>query len=115
MRVKLAKWGNSLAVRLPKHVADELVLAPGQSIDLHKEGTRLVIETVPNRKLPRYKLEDLVAQMKPADAPPYEDWGILSSEWPVEDWSDIAPSDDEWAAWKQEAEERGALRRRRSP
>jgi len=45
--------------------------------------------------------------------PPFEDWGILPSEWPQEDWSDIAPTDAEWEAWKKEAEERGALRRRR--
>jgi hypothetical protein len=29
------------------------------------------------------------------NAPEFEDWGILPSEWPQEDWSDIAPKDDQ--------------------
>lgn len=113
MKVKVAKWGNSLAVRLPKRLADELGLAPGKTVDLEKDGTRLAIETAPGRAVPKYKLEDLLAQIEPGNAPAFEDWGILPSEWPVEDWSDIAPTDAEWNAWKCEAEARGALRQRR--
>lgn len=95
MKVKVAKWGNSLAVRLPKRLADELGLAPGKTVDLEKRGTRLSIETA-TRKIPRYSLEELLAQIKPGTKPPpFEDWGILPSEWPDEDWSDIAPTDEE--------------------
>jgi hypothetical protein len=39
-------------------------------------------------------LDELVAEMKslgPVLRPTFEDWGILPSEWPAEDWSDIAP------------------------
>lgn len=106
MKAKIAKWGNSLAVRLPKRYADDLGLKPGTIVDLEREGTRLAIETVPEHKIPRYRLEDLLAQIKPGQVPPYEDWGILPTEWPAEDWSDIAPSDVEWEAWKREAEEK---------
>ncbi len=114
MKVKISKWGNSVGVRLPKRYADELGLRPGTIVDLEKEGSRLAIETAPQRKIPHYRLDDLLAQIKPGMVPPsYEDWGILPSEWPVEDWSDIAPSDAEWNAWKREAEERGVLRRPR--
>jgi antitoxin MazE len=114
MKAKIAKWGNSVALRLPKRLADELGLVPGRTVDLEKDGTRLAIETAPGRQLPVYRLEDLLAQIKPGDRPPpFEDWGILPSEWPQEDWSDIAPTDAEWEAWKREAEARGALRQRR--
>ena len=114
MKTKIARWGNSIAVRLPKRLADELGLAPGRTVELEKEGTRLTIETAMAVKIPRYRLEDLLAQIKPGqEPPPYEDWGILPSEWPQEDWSDIAPTDAEWEAWKREAKERSALRRRR--
>jgi antitoxin MazE len=113
MKVKVAKWGNSIGVRVPKLLADELGLTPGREVELDRDGTRLTIETVPVRKIPRYRLEDLLAQIEPGATPPYEDWGILPSEWPEEDWSDIAPTDAEWEAWKREAEERRALRRRR--
>ena len=116
MKVKISKWGNSLAVRLPKHLADDLNLAPGKDVEIAKEGTRLTIETAPGPKIPHYRLEDLLAQIKPGQKPPpLEDWGILETEWPADDWSDVAPSDEEWEAWKKEAEERGALKRRRRP
>jgi antitoxin MazE len=105
MKVKIAKWGNSLAIRLPKRYADDLGLKLGSTVDVERDGTRLAIETVPEHKIPRYRLEDLLAQIKPGQVPPYEDWGILPTEWPAEDWSDIAPSDAEWEAWKREAEE----------
>ncbi|MGH6866485.1 MAG: AbrB/MazE/SpoVT family DNA-binding domain-containing protein [Methyloceanibacter sp.] len=32
MKVKIAKWGNSLAVRLPKTVADEAGLCPDTEV-----------------------------------------------------------------------------------
>jgi antitoxin MazE len=96
MKVKIAKWGNSVAMRLPKRLADELGLKPGRTVELQKEGSRLAIETAAAPKIPHYRLEDLLAQIKPGDKPPpFEDWGILPSEWPDEDWSDIAPTDDE--------------------
>jgi antitoxin MazE len=113
MKAKIAKWGNSLAVRLPKPLAEDLGLVPGREVDLARDGTRLTIETAPGRKIPHYRLEDLLAQIKPGQEPPYEDWGILPSEWPQEDWSDIGPSDEEWEAWKREVEERRASRRHR--
>jgi hypothetical protein len=89
-------------------------LVPGREVELQRDGTRLTIETEPARKIPRYLLEDLLAQIEPGQKPPpYEDWGILPSEWPQEDWSDVAPTDAEWETWKREAEKRGALRRSR--
>jgi antitoxin MazE len=113
MKVKVAKWGNSVGVRIPKRLADELGLLPGTTVELDKRGKRLTVEAVP-AKIPAYRLEDLLAQIKPGqEPPPFEDWGILPSEWPAEDWSDVAPTDAEWEAWKREAEERGALRRPR--
>ena len=34
MRVKIAKWGNSAAIRLPKAVMDGLKLGEGAELDL---------------------------------------------------------------------------------
>lgn len=96
MRLKLAKWGNSLALRLPKPLAATAGLSEGQEVDVMTDGT--VVELRPVKPRPRYTLEELVAEMKrlgPENQPPFEDWGILPSEWPNEDWSDIAPKDDE--------------------
>jgi antitoxin MazE len=103
MKAKIAKWGNSVALRVPKGLAEDLGLVPGKVVDLKRDGTVLAVETAPDRrKPPVYRLEDLLAQIKPDSVPPYEDWGILPSEWPVEDWSDIAPTDEEWNSWKKE-------------
>jgi antitoxin MazE len=105
MKVKVAKWGNSLAVRLPRVVAEDLGLAPGREIDLVQDGTRLTMETAPKRKIPFYRLEDLLAQIKPGQRPPpFEDWSAVETPWPDDDWSDVAPSDGEWEAMKRAAQ-----------
>jgi antitoxin MazE len=96
MKAKIAKWGNSLAVRLPKRLAEDLGVGPGSIVELEKDGTRLMVETGSGRKIPRYRLEDLLAQIKPGDKPPpFEDWSAVETPWPDDDWSDIAPSDEE--------------------
>jgi antitoxin MazE len=96
MKVKVAKWGNSLAVRLPKWLAEELGLQAGSEVDIEKDGERLVLAPKPRRQIPRYRLEDLLAQIKPGDEPPpLEDWSPVEAPWPDDDWSDIAPSDAE--------------------
>ncbi len=96
MKAKVARWGNSLAVRLPKQVAEELALRPGSEVGIDRDGTRLVMETVPDRKIPHYRLEDLLARIKPGDKPPpFEDWSAVETPWPDDDWSDIAPADED--------------------
>jgi len=104
MKTKIAKWGNSVGVRFPKPLAEDLGLTPGREVELRQNGSQLTIETKAARKIPSYRLEDLLAQIKPKQKPPpFEDWGILATEWPAEDWSDVAPTDAEWEAWKKEA------------
>lgn len=96
MRVKVAKWGNSVAVRLPKTVAEALQAVPGTELELTVADGKAEL-SAPSR-VRRIDLDDLVAEARrlgPQNEPAYEDWGILPSEWPDEDWSDIAPKDDE--------------------
>ncbi len=38
--MQVAKWGNSLAVRLPAAVVEALGLKPGDNIDIHVKGDR---------------------------------------------------------------------------
>ena len=48
--MQVAKWGNSLAVRLPKKLVEEMRLAPGDElviVDASKE--RLAVEKVDRR------------------------------------------------------------------
>ena len=38
--MRVAKWGNSLAVRLPRAVAEALQLQEGDEIEIHVAGSR---------------------------------------------------------------------------
>lgn len=38
--MRVAKWGNSLAIRLPASVVEALDLKPGDNIDIHVQGDR---------------------------------------------------------------------------
>lgn len=64
MRASLAKWGNSLAVRVPKEVAASVGLREGAALDLTVEDGALVL------RRRRYDLDELVASMAGAQPPP---------------------------------------------
>jgi antitoxin MazE len=59
MHIQVAKWGNSLAVRLPKALAIETGLAEGEEVEMSIENGRLVIEA----KAPHYCLDDLLKKV----------------------------------------------------
>jgi antitoxin MazE len=60
MTVTIAKWGNSLAVRIPKDAAKELGFGEGTQVDFALEdGTLVVRPAAPVR----YRLEDLVSRI----------------------------------------------------
>jgi len=73
MKAKIAKWGNSLAVRLPKAVAEAAGLKEGVELDVIVDGSDLRLRRA--IRIPYYKLEDLVAQMRPENQPELVDWG----------------------------------------
>lgn len=57
MQTKIQKWGNSLAVRIPKAFVREAHVAYGTTVDLSVDEGRIVID--PHRG-PEYRLEDLL-------------------------------------------------------
>jgi len=76
MKVKLAKWGNSLGLRLPKAAVEATGLRPGAEVDVIVEGRDLRVK----QPLPikHYRLEDLLAEMDrlgPENEPDLVDWG----------------------------------------
>ena len=58
----IAKWGNSLAVRIPHHLAKEIHLAEGCQVQLVLIDGKLTIEPITRR---RYSLEELVEAITP--------------------------------------------------
>ena len=65
MRARVSRWGNSLAIRLPKAAVASLQVREGEPVDLVIEGETLMIRA----KRPHYTLEELVAAMRLEDEP----------------------------------------------
>ena len=82
MRVKIAKWGNSAAIRLPKVLMDEMRLGEGGELELRTVNGELRGVAVRASSSP--SLDELVAQMKALGGADYdfgaEDWDTLSTE-----------------------------------
>jgi antitoxin MazE len=76
MKVKVSKWGNSLALRLPKAAVEAAGLTEGSEVDVTVEGRDLRVRQ-PVRRI-RYRLADLVAEMDrlgPENQPETVAWG----------------------------------------
>lgn len=56
MQSRIQKWGNSLGLRIPVHLAKQLNLHPGSSVELtiNEERDQLIIQA------PHYDLKTLV-------------------------------------------------------
>jgi antitoxin MazE len=69
--VRLARWGNSIGVRLPKHVVEVLNLKPGGFLEVSLGKDNSIVLN-PERK---YHLEDLVSRITEDNCPGEFDWG----------------------------------------
>ena len=69
MSVTLRKWGNSIGVRLPKPMLEQIGLHEGSKVDVAVEGDRLVI------RRRRVTLDELLARCKPENRPYPIDFG----------------------------------------
>jgi antitoxin MazE len=57
VEVQFAKWGNSVALRVPSKVAEALGIAPGSVADLDLTRDKLIIKP----RQHAYRLDDLLA------------------------------------------------------
>lgn len=73
---KISAWGNSLGIRLPQAIAQQVGFTEGALISLSVEGNRLVLS--PTR--PKYRLDDLLAGITPDMQHDEVDWGSLEGE-----------------------------------
>jgi antitoxin MazE len=62
MRIRVQKWGNSLALRIPKSFAAETALGQGAEVDLTLEEGRLVVTPLVHSE---YTLDDLLSRITP--------------------------------------------------
>ncbi len=68
-KTKVQTWGNSLGLRIPKALAEQMGLTAGSEVEMRLLEDGLFI--VPRRN---YSLEELLAAM-PADVHAEVDWG----------------------------------------
>jgi antitoxin MazE len=76
MIIEFRKWGNSLAVRIPKAMADAIKVSDGKRAEIKIENGALVLRPFvkPKRKS-RYTLEELLSGMTRKNVPQEVDWG----------------------------------------
>lgn len=74
MVATVARWGNSLAIRLPQHLAKEIHFTEGVEVDLIVIDGNLVIKP---RIRKRYSLEDLIAAITPENLHTEVESGIV--------------------------------------
>ena len=84
MGIQVKKWGNSAAIRIPSAIMAAAALNVGQEVEVSQEGGRIIIEPVLK---PVYKLDELLAGMKPETFHEIVDFGPpVGNEvlgWPV--------------------------------
>ena len=67
----VAKWGNSLAIRIPKNIADKINLKEGTAISIDAIDDNIVITL----KKPKYTLKELLSGANSGDFEAEYDWG----------------------------------------
>jgi len=58
MKSKIQKWGNSLAIRIPKSFAVQTEIKQDSIIDLSVIDGKIIVE--PEKQKPKYTLEELL-------------------------------------------------------
>ena len=71
------KWGNSLGLRIPATIANELHIKKGTPVELRVEDGVLTVRVARarRRKSSRFKLSELVARITPENLKSIYDWG----------------------------------------
>lgn len=60
MKVQIQKWGNSLALRIPKSFAVESKIEQGSTVEVSLEQGKIVVAPVSE---PEFTLEDLLSKV----------------------------------------------------
>ena len=73
MKSKIQKWGNSLAIRIPKSFAVEMEIKQDSVIDLSVVDSKIIVE--PNKSKPKYNLAELLDEINEDNIHSETDWG----------------------------------------
>lgn len=61
-RVQISRWGNSLAIRVPRDVAARAGLTEGSRVDIDATGDGMIVIARSHR---RFTLDELLREMTP--------------------------------------------------
>ena len=75
MRVNVQKWGNSLALRIPKAFAQDAAVTEGSAVDLSVSEGRLVAVPVRSKKI---RLKQLLRGVRRSNLHRETDFGSAS-------------------------------------
>jgi antitoxin MazE len=73
MRARVQKWGNSLALRIPKAVAGDTGLEQGSEVEISLENGQLVLTPI---QQPALTLEDLLSAVTAENRHSLQDPGV---------------------------------------
>ena len=74
-KLRISRWGNSAAIRIPKAVMKELGLSVRRSVKLTVEDGRIVLEPARPSKITLAWILPEMKRLGPKDAPETVDWG----------------------------------------
>ncbi|BAU12439.1 transcriptional regulator/antitoxin, MazE [Leptolyngbya sp. NIES-3755] len=72
MASMVAKWGNSLAIRIPQNLAKELQISEGAEVEISAIDGTLVVKP---RKRKEYSLDELLEDITPENLHAAVDFG----------------------------------------
>lgn len=72
METTIQKWGNSLAVRVPKELANKLAFREGSRVEIRKEKKTIIIQATPKT---HKSIKELIAMIRPENIHEEMDWG----------------------------------------
>ena len=73
MRIKVQKWGNSLAVRIPKAIAAEAAVTQNTVVEISVDKKRVVLKRAKGTRL---RLRDLVKGITKENMHSEFEWGV---------------------------------------
>ena len=72
MKARIQKWGNSLALRIPKSFAAHSNIEQGSVVDLSLDNGRIIVEPAQEQ----YSLEELLARVTKKNLHSEVDFGL---------------------------------------
>lgn len=73
MKVQIQKWGNSLALRIPKSFAVESKIKQGSTVEVSLESGKIIVFPLAE---PEFSLDELLAEVTPENLHGENDTGV---------------------------------------